>query len=546
MIEYRGIKRIQSDAGGGLEGSSLDAVAQKILVIDDEKVIRNSYCAYLEDHNYQVFEASNGIDGLRQIETEKPDLVLLDLQMPEMGGLDVLSHIQSSSSVLPVIVISGGGVIGDVVEALRLGAWDYLTKPIHNLVVLQHAMTKVLERAQLINEHNRYQANLEHEVAERKQVERSLRESESRFRDMVESSSDWVWEMGVDFRFSYLSQKFYEISGFHKADVIGLTREESLMGDVRERFSTLRRILEQHQTFKMFEYETNRKDGSKMVVRISGKPVSDEAGQFIGYRGTGFDISGLRETEEQLRHAEKMAALGSLVAGVAHEINTPVGIGVTAISHIADSVRDFTRLFSKDEASHEDLEEFLSETGEACSVIMSNLERAAGLIQSFKQVAVDQSSESRRTFFLKEYIEEILLSLHPRIKNTPHHVILACPDTLKMDSYPGAISQVLTNLVMNSLLHGFEGAKKGEIIIDASIELEQVMLTYKDTGKGMSEDQLDHLFEPFYTTKRGAGGTGLGMNIVFNLVENTLGGTISCHSKEMEGTIFKISMPMVR
>jgi len=547
LIEYRDVRRVR---GSGEKGSSLDAAVKKILVIDDERIVRSSVCAYLEDLDYIPLEASNGISGLELIEIEKPDLVLLDLQMPEMGGLEVLSHIQSSTSVLPVIVISGGGVIGDVVEALRLGAWDYLTKPIPDLVVLQHAMEKVLERARLINEHNRYQTSLEHEIAERKLVERSLRESEVRFRDMVESSSDWVWEMDVNFRFSFLSHQFFDISGFQQDDFIGRTREESLAGNHSEttdsQVANLHRMLEQHQTFKMFEYEIVRKDGSRLVMRISGKPVFDEGEEFVGYRGTGFDISGLRDTQEQLQHAEKMAALGGLVAGIAHEINTPVGIGVTAVSHISDTVRDFSRSFSRDEASHEDLEEFLSETDEICTVVMSNLERAADLIQSFKQVAVDQSSENRRSFDLGEYIDEVLLSLHPRIKKTSHHVIVTCPEPITMDSFPGAISQMLTNLVMNSLIHGFEGQEGGKISMDITEEAGQVVLNYVDTGRGMDEEQLGHLFEPFYTTKRGTGGSGLGMNIVFNLVNNTLGGTISCRSSIGEGTSFTISMPVVR
>lgn len=549
---------------------------EKILIIDDERAIRGSIRAYLEYCGFEVIEAENGRTGLERFQQEQPDLIMADLHMPEIDGLELLERVREISPETSVIVISGSGVIDDVVQALQLGACNYLLKPIHDLSVLLYAVEKALERVRMIRERKRYQERLEEEVvqrtaqlqlhqehleelvdertrdlqreiAERRLAETSLKASEQRFRDFAESASDWLWEMDAELRFSYFSERLQHILGMDLAALIGRKRAE-LAGEAvmarepvkwREHLDLLRR----HEPFRNFEYGFERRDGAILQVQLSGNPVFDEEGQFTGYRGTGRDVSDLRSTQDKLMQSEKMAALGGLVAGVAHEINTPVGIGVTASTHLQECIRHFEALYRSDRASKQDLEELLEDVREAGDVIHANLQRAIELIQSFKQVAVDQSTQERRRFNLRTYLQEILLSLHPRLKRTSHRVELNCPDDIELDSYPGAVSQILTNLVMNSLIHAFEADEKGALSIDASRVEGGVRLTYADNGRGMSSEQAARVFEPFYTTRRGSGGSGLGMNIVYTLVTDTLGGSIECTTQPGKGVSYQITIP---
>jgi len=175
---------------------------------------------------------------------------------------------------------------------------------------------------------------------------------------------------------------------------------------------------------------------------------------------------------------------------------------------------------------------------------LSNAERAANLIQSFKQVAVDQTSEARRDFELNDYLHEIITSLQPKLRRTRIRVSIECPPEIKMDSFPGALSQVITNLVMNALIHAFDDAKIGKISIHAQhLENDNVSLLIADNGSGIPATYLHRIFEPFFTTKRGSGGSGLGLHIVYNIVRQQLWGTIEVKSTMGEGTSFLIVIP---
>ncbi len=238
-----------------------------------------------------------------------------------------------------------------------------------------------------------------------------------------------------------------------------------------------------------------------------------------------------------------MAALGDLVAGVAHEINTPVGVGVTAASYLEGIATKFSDEYKTEKLTRRNFEKFIDDTQDSSKMILSNLKRAVDLIQSFKQVAVDQSSEKQREFNIKKYINEILVSLYPKFKQTKHNIIVNCPEGIIVKSYPGALSQILTNLLMNSLIHGFEEIDKGTITIDVSKKGKTVKIICSDSGKGIAEEEVKKIFDPFYTTKRGSGGSGLGLHIAYNLVTQTLGGTIQCESVIGEGATFQLEFP---
>lgn len=254
----------------------------------------------------------------------------------------------------------------------------------------------------------------------------------------------------------------------------------------------------------------------------------------------------LTATQSELVRSEKMAALGRLVAGVAHEINTPVGVSVTAASFLGQETGELRRSLSEGRLTRSALEGFLSSAERSAEILLANLNRAAELIRSFKQVAVDRSAGQERTFEVGAYLEEILLGLQPLFKRTPFVVRADHPDRVFVRADPGALSQIVTNLVSNALTHAFEGREAGSVELRVSsggARGEEAVLTCRDDGRGIPAEAMPRLFEPFFTTRPGTGGSGLGLHIVYNLVTRTLGGTIECSSRPDEGTTFTIRFP---
>ena len=250
------------------------------------------------------------------------------------------------------------------------------------------------------------------------------------------------------------------------------------------------------------------------------------------------------KTEAQLIQAEKMAALGDLVAGVAHEINTPIGIAVTGSTHLKDQISLLEKNFTSGALRKSEFKRFVDNAMPTAGTIQSNLERASALIKSFKKVAVDQSSQEVRQFKLVAYIDDVLVSLQPKIKQTSHKISLNGDSQIEVQTVPGALSQIITNLVINSLAHGYENnSVEGNINIVVKAKKDDIILLYKDDGKGMDDEIIERIYEPFFTTRRGSGGSGLGLSIIFNLVTQTLGGTIQCNSSPGEGAQFEIIFP---
>ncbi len=251
----------------------------------------------------------------------------------------------------------------------------------------------------------------------------------------------------------------------------------------------------------------------------------------------------LQEAQSELVRQEKLASLGGLVAGVAHEINTPLGICVTATSHLIEEVRLTRKDILAEQFDDSQRDQFLEILDQSLRILSTNTKRAAALVRSFKQVAVDQTSNDKRKFQLNTYLNEILVSLQPKLKGRHISIEIHCPSDLIIDSYPGAISQILTNFVMNSLTHGFENLTMGKIQITFEVDGEDLNFLYLDDGHGMDKEALSKLFDPFYTTKRGQGGSGLGTHIVYNLVTGLLGGTIKAQSAPEQGLCYQLRFP---
>jgi len=261
-------------------------------------------------------------------------------------------------------------------------------------------------------------------------------------------------------------------------------------------------------------------------------------------------LAELQGTQAQLVEAEKMAALGSLVAGVAHEINTPLGIGLTAATFLRDKANAQQRRSLTPQNT--EASEFQALAIESCELIASNLQRAAQLISAFKQVSVDQASEQRRIFDLGEYLQEILLSMAPRLKRSAPQITINCPPGLILNSYPGALYQILSNLIQNSLIHGFAEQPQGKIWINVTETTEAITLTYQDNGTGIDSAVRTKVFDPFFTTRRNLGCSGLGLHIAYNLASQLLQGRLCClepntaeGDPSATGAHFRLELPYI-
>ncbi|MBU2425703.1 MAG: HAMP domain-containing protein [Gammaproteobacteria bacterium] len=247
--------------------------------------------------------------------------------------------------------------------------------------------------------------------------------------------------------------------------------------------------------------------------------------------------------QSELIEQQKMAALGQLVAGVAHEINTPIGIGVTAISMLMEQLKNLDKTYQQNNLTAKGMKNFLAESQDCSDMVFRNLCRAADLISTFKQVAVEQSNESQQQVCLSKILEDILFTLQPKFKHTPYSIKLNCSEQIIVQINVAALQQVIINMVMNSLIHGFDHREQGNILIEVALQAKDCVITITDDGNGIPPAIVKTIYDPFVTTKRGQGGSGLGMHLVYNLVSVALKGRIVLDEQHRPGARFVISFP---
>jgi signal transduction histidine kinase len=252
----------------------------------------------------------------------------------------------------------------------------------------------------------------------------------------------------------------------------------------------------------------------------------------------------LQQSHQKLVQSEKMASLGRLVAGFAHELNTPLGVAIGSASILLQEAQKINGLMEQEEVDVDDLLPVLESLDQSANLTLSNVKRAANLVKSFKRTAVDQTSDEIRKFYVHEVIFDTINTLHSRFKKTAIDIQVDCPNEINVNSLPGVLEQILTNLLMNSLIHGFnEGQNAGSIKIKVQEKGNNLHLEYSDNGKGIEKENLAKIFEPFFTTNRAHGGSGLGMYICYNLITTQLQGTITCDSTLDFGVVFNIDYP---
>ncbi|TWX59540.1 sensor histidine kinase [Colwellia hornerae] len=257
-------------------------------------------------------------------------------------------------------------------------------------------------------------------------------------------------------------------------------------------------------------------------------------------------IQELKKAQERLLDAEKMAILGKLSAEISHEINTPIGVSITSTSYLSDLLNSLKDDIENQKLTKRSLDDFTKSADQSLYLLFNNLNRASDLITSYKQVAVDQTSNKTRQINVAQYLHEIIQSLQPKLKKTKHTINVDCADNIDIYCHAGAISQIFTNLIINSIIHGFDGIDSGTITIGAKLKGERLHLHYQDNGVGVPQKKLPQIFDPFYTTKSGTGGTGLGTHIINELVTDTLNGTIVAHSEAGHGLSYDIEFNDMR
>lgn len=401
---------------------------------------------------------------------------------------------------------------------------------------------------------------------------RALEESRSQLMDMAASVPGVLFRLEeVDpaaalaqrFRVAFISQRLGRLFKMNP-ELATLDRIADLMQPSAAFLDSLQQALESPPRWEHLSRFTDLAGNAGWVrIRARVKPLEQEGTSRLVINGVFLDETEHIEAEEELKKAhatlqeqEKMASLGSMVAGVAHEINTPLGVALTAASQLDKDVSLVGRAFDDQTLTAEQMAEFITDASEATRLMVANCTRAADLVRSFKQVAADQSVQELRAIDLKEYLDDLTLSLRPQLKRTPHTLEVECPEGLSVVCNPGALAQIVSNLVMNSLNHAFRASGDPDVpehpgtmrvrVLPApphAADANTLTLLFEDNGAGMPEAVRRRAFDPFFTTRRGQGGTGLGLHIVYNLVVNSLGGSIALASAEGQGTTFTIVFP---
>lgn len=413
-------------------------------------------------------------------------------------------------------------------------------------------------------------------AGQRALAERALRESEARLRTLSDMSSDVFWEVDADFRYTALSGlRANELLAWHVM-LLGVCPWDNpgVKGEPLE-WSRLRNAFESHRPFRDLQFQLQLPDGGVIHLQVSGDPVFGHDGGFCGFRGTGKDISKqkaveaeirrlnqsleqrvaertteLRQTNERLAHAlehlvqaEKLASLGNLVAGVAHELNTPLGNTLLTATHLRNRVHELQDVFKTGAMRRSELTAFIELSSDGLDLIERNLNRAAGLLANFKQVAVDQTSAQRRRFDLRKTVDEVVATLMPGLRKRRLVLVVDIPEGLELDSFPGPLEQVIANIVTNAAIHAFGPDEAGELFILAEpVGTGEIELCIRDNGCGIPPEVQGRVFDPFFTTRMGQGGSGLGLYIVYNIVTSLLGGSIEVSSTP-GGTCFTMRFP---
>lgn len=519
--------------------------AADIMVVDDTPANLHLLIKFLTTQGYHIRPITEGALALSSAQANPPDVILLDIQMPGMDGYEVCQQLKADERTrdIPVMFLTVLDDEDSIVKGFELGGVDYITKPVRERELLARVKNQIELRS------------LQKRLSENEEFLRSIYngvEASISVIDVLENGQFRVVEANeTALRMSGLSREQVEgvdlrtlvseqvIQNNHQACVdqgIPLTKEGPVPfnGKMLWWLATHTPIRDkQGKIHRLIETSINITDR-----KLAEQQLAEKTKELFQTLET------LQTTQNELIRSAKMAALGNLVAGVAHEINTPVGTAIMTASTLENATRSIGAEVTQGELKRSSFNSYLDVAAECSQLILNNLQRAGELINSFKQVAVDQTSLQKRNFVLKSYLHEVVTNLTPQLHQTPHQIQLCGDDDFMLYSYPGSIAQVMTNLITNSLSHAYPDSQPGTITI--TIELPttgHVRLIYHDDGCGIPAEHQNHIFEPFFTTARDRGGSGLGLHLVYNLVTQTLQGDIQVISGSGNGTTFIVTLP---
>jgi PAS domain S-box-containing protein len=506
--------------------------SRRLLTIDDEEPIRRSIRAFFEDQGWEFWEAADGETGLSVFREKDPDVVLVDLRMPGRSGLEVIDTLAGEAPETPVVVLSGTGAVADAIEAIRRGAWDYVSKPIVDMAALEHVVEGVLERARLRAEVRQYHEHLEEEVT-RRTLE--LRESEEKYRTVVENSNDAVF-IAQDGVVKFPNTKALDLTGYSADELARMPFPDLIHPDDREMVvERHRRRLTGEDLPTNYSFRIVRKDGNELwgqlnavLIAWDGRPATLNVVR---------DFTEQRRLEAQLQQAQKMEAIGTLAGGIAHDFN-----------NILTPIIVRTEIALLDVPPGNPIRNHLEQ-------VLIAAERAGELVRqilTFSRQGEQKRNPLRMGLIIKEALKFLRSSLPTTIEI---HQEITCEAAVMVD--PTEIHQVIMNLCTNAA-HAMR--RKGGLL---DVRLDETVLgpdapgwvpglnagpyqrlSVRDTGTGMESWMLEKIFDPYFTTKDKGEGTGLGLAVVHGIVAS-LGGTICVESRPGEGSLFTVFIPAI-
>ncbi len=539
-----------------------------ILVVDDTPDNLRLLLKVLSAQGYSVRPVMEGAMAIAAAQLAPPDLILLDVQMPDMDGYEVCKQLKADPRTchIPVMFLTVLDDTVDIIKGFDLGGIDYITKPVRTGELLVRIENQV-EQQRLQKQLSEQNRELQQVLEQARQTEIALRETEDRFAVSFENSPLPLSLTSIpDGRYLDVNREYLRHTEYSREELLGQQPSKfNFWLNPKDEYKFFR-LLKKQGRVDGFETRLRTKTGKICdvvlcleVLYLNRAPyalvtaqditlrLADERKLVTKTQELSAALQTLQETQDQLIRSAKMAALGNMVAGVAHEINTPVGTAITTASTLENATAAIRADVAAGDLKKSSFENYLEIAAECSQLILSNLQRAGELVQSFKQVAVDQSSLKARTLRLKPYLQEVITNLTPTLKKTPHRITLVGSEDITLYSYPGAIAQIVTNLIINSLNHAYPSnqfaGQAGHLRITLHQQPGQVIMQYSDDGCGISPANQQQIFEPFFTTARELGGSGLGLHLVYNIVTQKLNGTINFASVLGNGTTFTITLP---
>jgi PAS domain S-box-containing protein len=557
----------------------------RVLLVDDRRenlIALEALLAEMDD--LMLVRANSGQEALRAVLREDFALIMLDVQMPGMDGFETaeLIHANQKMAQIPIIFVTAG--LKDHESQVRghEHGVDYLIKPLEPAIVRSkvRVFCDLYRQRITIQKQNAFLEILTADrTTELRRATADLSESLERYRHLAETQDlaaraaglgFWDWDIGTNRQM--WSARMYEIYGVVQGSD-GRTYEDWLTNihpdDRVICDAAVQSALRGEQNYDI-EFRIQLANGSLRYIKGDAMVTFDAQGKPQRMTGINYDITERKRTEEELRQlterlearveekteqlsqamtqifeSEKLASLGGIVAGVSHELNTPIGNIVMTASTLQDKHDHLYRNLQEGKLTRTLLGETINECRSASGMLLRNAIRANELIESFKKVAVDQTSERRRVFDLRGTVIDIFNTMGAMMRHAKVNAEVLIPSGIEMDSFPGDLEQILSNLILNSIHHGFESRGSGHIVIDAKEQLGSVEIVYQDDGIGIAPELHRKIFEPFFTTKLGRGGSGLGMFTIHNLVHGPLQGHIQLESVVGRGVRFTLVMPIV-